>query len=34
MIREKNIEIQGKNPFDEELKQKINILEAFKTETN
>jgi hypothetical protein len=32
MIREKDIEVEGKNPFDEELKLKINLLEAFQTE--
>ncbi len=32
MIREKNIEVIGQNPFNEELKRKINLLEAFQTE--
>lgn len=32
MIREKDIEVMGKNPFEEDLKQRINLLEAFQTE--
>lgn len=32
MILEKDIEIPGKNPFEQDLKQKINLLEAFQTE--